>query len=83
MAQSDEEIRGGFSELSLQKNALTPEFYELIFDADPNAVNDDYYVTSEDFLQLHFRIKKNLILGLIGWAAGLCLFMAGLAYVYQ
>ena len=56
----------------LRENALTPEFYELIYSADPEAANDDYYVTSEDFIHLHWQIKKDLIKGVSWWAIGVC-----------
>ena len=78
-----EEVMAGTSGAALHGHALTPEFYELISGADPDAANDDYYVTSPDFVQLHSKIKKDLIRGLLLWAVCLCLFMAGLASVYQ
>lgn len=83
IGQFGKEVRAGISGAVLQRNALTPEFYELISGADPDAANDDYYVTSPEFVQLHSKIKKDLIRGFLWWAASLCLFMAGLAFIYQ
>ena len=61
---------------------LTPEFFELIYDADPEAENDDYYVTSPDFVQLHSQIKKGLVQAWVWCAVTLCFFMSGLVSVY-
>ena len=80
--QSDEEISAGISGAVLQRNPLTPEFYELIFEADPEALNDDYYVTSRDFVQLHSKIKKDLIRGVSWWLLANCLFIAGMVILY-
>lgn len=80
--QSGEEVKTGISSSVLHGNALTPEFYELIYEADPGAKNDDYYVTSADFIGLHSQIKNDLLRGLLWWAFGLCFFMAGLVLVY-
>ncbi len=82
-SQSGEEVRATIPGAVLQRNTLTPAFYELISKADPDAANDDYYVTSPEFIQLHSKIKKDFIRGLSLWAVALCLFMASLAYVYQ
>lgn len=80
--QSGEEVKTGISGAVSQGNALTPEFYDLIYEADPGAENDDYYVTSADFIELHSQIKKDLVRGLVWYAVGLCFFMAGLVLVY-
>ena len=81
--QSGEKIKTGISGSVLQGNALTPEFYELIYEADPGAENDDYYVTSADFIQLHSQIKKNLVRGLLWWAFGVCVVMSGITFAYK
>jgi len=81
--QLGEEVRESISGAVLQTNALTPEFCELISEADPDAANDDFYVTSPEFVQLHSKIKKDVIRGLLLWAVSLCLFMASLVSVYQ
>ena len=66
-----------------QENRLSPEFCDLIYEWDPEAANDDYYVTSSDFIQLHSQIKKDLIRGLLWWATIVCLAMSGLAFVFR
>lgn len=59
--QSGEKIKTGISGSVLQGNALTPEFYELIYEADPGAENDDYYVTSVPFeIVMHAFIARLL-----------------------
>ena len=61
---------------------LSPEFYDLIYESDSEAENDDYYVRSEDFLELHTKIRKGLIRGLLWWGATLFLVFVGIAYNY-
>ena len=53
------------------KGGLSTEFFELIFDADEDASNDDYYVTSADFIEFHTRIRRNLLDAIILWLVGL------------
>lgn len=64
------------------KNSLSPEFFGLICEWDPKAVNDDYYVRSCDFVELHSRIKRELIRDLLFWAVALCIGMAGLTLAF-
>ena len=59
---------------------LTPEFCHLVYDADPDASNDNYYVTSEDFLELHSKIRRDLLLGVVGWAVALLLVVGAMIY---
>jgi hypothetical protein len=79
--QSSEEFKMGISNSVLHGNALTPEFYELIYDVDPEAENDDYYVTSSDFIGLHTQIKKDLLRALRWWAFGICIVMTGITFI--
>ncbi len=58
---------------------LSSEFFSLIYDLDPEAANDPYYVTSKDFVDLHARIKKRLIIGVLSWVGLVALFIAYLA----
>lgn len=61
---------------------LTPEFCALIYDADSGASNDDYYVTSADFLELHSGIRRGLFLGLLTWGIGVLAAVGILGFVY-
>ncbi len=90
MSPSSEPLdpRGEESELAIsgsgaQKGALTPEFYYLISSADPDAANDDYYVTDPEFVQLHAKLKKGVIRGLLLWLVGHGVFIAALAFIYH
>lgn len=47
------------------------EFFDLIYDLDPGAANDKYYVTSADFLSQRAQIRKELVKGSLFWAAGI------------
>ena len=67
----------------LHKEQLSSEFFDLIYDLDPEAANDDYYVTSSDFIELHSQIKKFLIRRLLWWATSVGVSMSVLAYVFQ
>ena len=51
--------------------ALSPEFFDLIYEADPHAAKDKYYVASSDFTDLHSEIKGGLLRGVLLWSAGL------------
>ena len=62
---------------------LSPEFYDLIRDWDPEAANDEYYVTSSDFIELHSQIKRFLIRRMIWWATSVCLGMSALFIIYK
>ena len=62
---------------------LSPEFFDLICDWDPEAANDEYYVTSSDFIELHSQIKKFLIRRMIWWAMSVWLGMSALILVFQ
>lgn len=62
---------------------LSPEFYDLISDWDPEAANDNYYVTSADFIELHSGIKTFLIRRLVWWAISVCVGMSVLFFVYR
>mgnify|MGYP001549833488 CR=1 FL=1 len=79
----DEDSESALSGAESQQNALTPEFYYLISTADPDAANDDYYVTDPEFVQLHSKMKKDVFRGLMLWLVGHGVFMAGLAFIYQ
>ena len=79
----DEESEIAAPGSDVQQNALTPEFYYLISTADPHAANDDYYVTDPEFVQLHSKMKKDVIRGLVLWLVGHTVFMGGLAFIYQ
>ena len=68
---------------ALSKHQLSPEFFDLIYDWDPEAANDDYYVTSSDFIEIHSQLKRTLIRGVLLWATSVCLGMSALAFVYQ
>ena len=80
---SGEESEISVPSSDVQQNALTPEFYYLISTADPDAANDDYYVTDPEFVELHSKMKKDVIRGLVLWLVGHCVFIAGLAFIYQ
>jgi hypothetical protein len=67
----------------LQKTELTSEFFDLIYESDPEASNDNYYVTSADFVQLHSQIRSDLRRSLFWWAIGLCGVLAGTSFVYM
>ncbi len=67
----------------LSKDQLCPEFFDLIYDWDPEASNDDYYVTSSDFIEIHDQLKRTLIRGVLLWATSVCLGMSALAFIYQ
>lgn len=67
----------------LDADRLSPEFFELIHDWDPEAANDEYYVTSSDFIELHSQIRKFLIRRMIMWSASVLVGMSGLIFVYQ
>ena len=67
----------------LSKDQLSPEFFDLIYDWDPAASNDDYYVTSPDFIEIHDQLKRTLIRGVLLWATSVCLGMSALAFIYQ
>lgn len=70
-------------ESASSENRLSPEFFDLIYEWDPKAVNDEYYVTSSDFIELHSQIRTRLIRGVLLWALALCLGMASLAIVFS
>ena len=67
----------------LHTDQLSPKFFDLIGDWDPGAANDNYYVTSSDFIELHSQIKKFLIRRIIWWATSVCLGMSVLFFVYR
>ena len=67
----------------LQKDQLSPEFFGLIHDWDPEASNDDYYVTSSDFIEIHSQLNRTLIRGVLFWATNVCLGMSALAFFYR
>ena len=83
------EFRSGQSPISeavepvTQAHRLSPEFFDRIYDWDPGAANDDYYVTSPDFIELHSQIKRTLIRGVIWWATSVCLGMPVLVFVFR
>jgi hypothetical protein len=58
------------------------EFFDLIYELDPGAANDDYYVTSADFLALQSELRSKLIRGLFQWAACLCAAIGAAAVLY-
>lgn len=62
---------------------LSPEFFDLISDWDPDAANDNYYVTSSDFIELHSQLRKFLIRRMIWWATSVCLGMSVLFFIYH
>lgn len=66
-----------------QAHQLSPQFLALIYDWDPGAANDYYYVKSSDFIEIHSRLRRTLIRGLLFWAASVCLGMSALAFVYR
>ena len=70
-------------EPSTHVEQLSPEFYDLIRGWDPEAENDEYYVTSSDFIELHTRIRRFLIRRLIWWATSVCLGMSVLFIIYM
>ena len=67
----------------LHTDQLCPEFLDLISDWDPDAANDNYYVTSSDFIELHSQIKRFLIRRIIWWATSVCLGMSVLLFLYR
>ena len=73
----------GTAELVPQADELSPEFFDLIHDWDPDAANDNYYVTSSDFIELHSQLRKFLIRRMIWWATSVCLGMSILFYIYH
>ena len=73
----------GAVELVPQADELSPEFFDLIHSWDPDAANDDYYVTSSDFIELHSQIRKFLIRRMIWWATSVCLGMSILFNIYH
>ena len=73
----------GADELVLPENQLSPEFFDLIFDWDPEAANDEYYVTSSNFIELHSEIKKFLLRRVLWWAISVCVGMSVLAIVFR
>ncbi len=66
-----------------QKHQLSPKFFDLIYDRDPEAANDDYYVTSSDFIELHSQIKRTLIRHVLWLATSVCLGMPVLVFVFR
>jgi len=61
--------------------ALTPEFFDLISEADPHAAKDKYYVASSDFTELHSEIKGGLLRGILIWSVGLTMVLATAIYL--
>jgi hypothetical protein len=53
----------------LRPHRLSPEFFDLVHEWDPEAANDDYYVTSAGFTELHSDIEAQLLRGLLTWVA--------------
>lgn len=53
----------------MDRQRLSPEFFQLIHHWDPNAVDDQYYVTSREFTKLHSHIREYLIRRLLWWTA--------------
>ena len=82
-SRAAQNAESGTAEAAQHGDQLSPEFFDLICDWDPDAVNDDYYVTSSDFIELHSGIKKFLIRRVVWWAVSVCLGMSILAYVYR
>ena len=60
---------------------LSPEFFDLIYEADPHAADDDYYVASTEFTELHSEIKGGLLQGVLLWSAGLAVVLAAVFYL--
>jgi hypothetical protein len=79
----DNESRASVNKIVLPENRLSENFFELIYALDPEAKNDDYYVTSADFIELHSWIKAYLVRRMIWWAVSVCLGMSALAYLYS
>lgn len=70
-------------ELAPRGDHLSPEFFDLISDWDPDAANDDYYVTSADFIEIHDQLKTFLIRRMIWWAASVFGGMSLLFIIYS
>jgi hypothetical protein len=70
----DDDSRASADKTVLSENRLSENFYELIYELDPEAKNDDYYVTSADFIELHSEMKAYLITRIIWWATSACLY---------
>jgi hypothetical protein len=64
------------------ENQLSPEFFDVIYEWDSDAANDDYYTTSAEFTELHSQIKKDLIRRMVQWAICTCGGMLGLVLIY-
>ena len=73
---------GAATEAVGQGKRLTPEFCELVYEWDPEAANDSYYVTSADFVQLHSEIKRGLLRGVLWWAIIVCAATAAVVFVF-
>ena len=71
---------GGYSSFPESKE-LTPEFYDLVYSVDSAAANDNYYVTSGDFLELHSQLRKELLSGIFWWSCGLCLLLISAVFL--
>lgn len=67
----EQEIVAGHARSHKGRKELSQEFCELVRGADEHASNDDYYVTSADFIELHSRIRGGLLYGLLLWTTGL------------
>lgn len=66
----------------MNRERPSPEFFNLIYDWDPNATDDEYYATSEEFLELHSRIKDFLIQRLMWWTASVATAVVGLSIIF-
>jgi hypothetical protein len=78
----DDSFRADPAKGAVPGGGLSPEFCALIYDTDAQAINDDYYVTSADFLELRSSIRRGLARGLLAWGIGLLMAVAALGFVY-
>ena len=73
-------INPGVQPLSPQL-VLAPEFFDLIYEADPFAADDIYYVASSEFTELHSDIKSGLLRGVLLWSLGLTMVLTSAIYL--
>ena len=74
--RTDSSATDSTAQTSTQNRALSPEFFDLISEADPHADGDEFYVASPDFTDLHSEIRGGLLRGVLIWSAGLTIVVA-------
>lgn len=73
----------GAAEAVPHVDQLSPELLDVIRDWDPEAANDQHFVTSADFIEFQSRIRNFVIRRLLWWVASVGLGISALLFLYQ